>query len=119
MPTWLIIVLAVLALLAIGGFFARRRQLGRTEEVFHQRLDQANRDLAAAHAQDRGWEPATVEAAARRFYSEQAGSEPATLELWQVIDEPGTDADKAVFRADGRLITLGRQGGEWVFESLA
>jgi hypothetical protein len=36
----------------------------------------------------------------------------------QVIDQPGVDADEAVFRfegADGKehRITLGRAGGEW------
>ncbi len=122
MPTWLIIVLVVLvvlALLAVGGFFARRRQLARTTETFHRRLEQANRDLADAHAADRGWDPAVVETTARRVYAEQRGREPASLELWQVIDRPGTDEDKAVFRADdGTLLTLGRRGGEWVFESL-
>ena len=118
MPTWLIIVLAVLALLAIGGFFARRRQMQRTEGVFRERLERANRDLADAHAADKGWEPTVVEGAARRLYTEFRGSEPTELELWQVIDRPGTDDDKVVFQADGALLTLARRDGEWVFESL-
>ena len=41
MPTWLIIVLAVLAILAIGGFFARRMYLKRTEADFRAKLEQA------------------------------------------------------------------------------
>jgi hypothetical protein len=40
------------------------------------------------------------------------------MQLVQVIDRPGTDADQAVFRvetADGdeHRITLGRTGGVW------
>jgi hypothetical protein len=39
--------------------------------------------------------------------------------LIEVIDRPGTDADKAVFRVGGReLLTLGRREGEWVHDSL-
>ena len=40
----------------------------------------------------------------------------------QIIDRPGTDEDKAVFRvASGdreERLTLGREGGEWVLEQL-
>lgn len=118
MPTWLIIVLAVLLLLAVGGFFARRRQLARTEGSFRERLKKVNEDLAAAHAEDRGWDPSVVERVARQIYAEQRGSEPRVLELRQVIDKPGTDEDKIVFLADSDLLTLGRSGGEWVFETL-
>jgi hypothetical protein len=115
----LIIVLAVLALLALGGFFARRRQLRRTDPVFRQRLEKVNEELAAAHAADRGWDPQVVRDAARRLYADQRGRDPEHLEVWQVIDRPGTDEDKIVFHVDGgELITLGRRDGEWVFESL-
>jgi hypothetical protein len=117
-PTWLIIFIVVVLVLAIGGYFARKRQLERTESVFRERLERANLDLADAHAADKGWEPSVVEGAARRLFAEQRGSDPGELELWQVIDRPGTDDDKIVFRADGALLTLGRRDGEWVFESL-
>jgi hypothetical protein len=40
----------------------------------------------------------------------------------QIIDRPGTDEDKAVFRVEGtdrdERLTLGRMNGEWVFERL-
>jgi hypothetical protein len=43
--------------------------------------------------------------------------------LVQVLDRPGTDEDKAVFRfhtEDGEAqLTLGRSGGEWVSEEIA
>jgi hypothetical protein len=123
--TWLIIVLvvvAVLVLLAVGGAIARRRQLAETQGRFDANLHQVNRDLAAAHAEDRGWERSALEDAARRAYAgERDGADPGELELLQVVDRPGTDDDKAIFRAGpgGReRLTLGRRDGEWVLEAL-
>jgi hypothetical protein len=118
-PTWLIIVLVVLVLLAIGGAFARSRQLARSRPAFDKSLEHVNRDLAAAAAQDRGWDRATLEDAARRIYAQERGREPDDLVLVEVIDRPGTDADQAVFRVGGReRLTLGRREGEWVQHSL-
>ena len=127
MPTWLAILIgvfvALVILLALGGIYARRRQLEATQPRFRAHLEQVNRDLAAAHAEDRGWARDGLEAAAREAYAAQRGAEPADLTLVQIIDRPGTDEDKAVFRIprDGRdeHLTLGRQNGEWVFETLA
>ena len=121
MPTWLLIVLIVLALLAIGGAIASRRRLASTTDRFEANLQQVNRDLAAARAQDRGWERSALEQAARDAYaSERGGAAPSDLELVQVLDRPGTDEDKAVFRVDGgnARLTLGRRDGEWVLEAL-
>jgi hypothetical protein len=123
--TWEIVVLvlvAVLVLLAAGGAFARRRQLAGSQGRFDASLLQVNRDLAAAHAEDKGWERSHLEDAARQAYAaERGGADPGALELMQVIDRPGTDDDHAVFRAgpDGReRLTLGRRDGQWVLEAL-
>jgi hypothetical protein len=126
MPTWLAIVIgvfvALVIILAVGGIYARRRQLAATQDRFDTNLAQVNRDLAAAHAEDRGWARDGLEAAARGAYAAQRGAEPADLTLVQIVDRPGTDEDKAVFRvaADGgdERLTLGRAGGDWVFEGL-
>jgi Tfp pilus assembly protein PilX len=118
-PTWLIIVLVVLALLAVGGILARMRQLRRSRPAFERSLEQVNRDLAAAAAQDRGWDRATLEDAARRIYATERGGEPPELLLVEIRDRPGTDEDQAVFRCGGERLTLGRRDGEWVHESLA
>jgi hypothetical protein len=121
MPTWLIVVLAVLLLLAVGGWLGRRRQLERTSGRFDANLLQVNRDLAAAHAEDRGWDRATLDEAARAAYAEQRpGQDPGELVLMQVIDRPGVDEDKAVYRVgpEDETLTLGRREGGWVFESL-
>ncbi len=121
--TWLLIILIVLALLVVGGYVARQRQLARTEDRFHRNLAKVNEDLATAHAEDRGWEPESLEAAARQAWQDQRpGVEPREMVLVQILDRPGTDDDKASFRvaAGGReqLLTLGRRDGAWVFERL-
>jgi hypothetical protein len=127
MPTWLVIVLgvfvALVILLALGGAYARRRQLEASRGRFDTQLARVNRELAEAHAADRGWAREGLEAAARAAYAaERDGAEPGDLTLVQIVDRPGTDEDKAVFRVASRgreeRLTLGRQGGEWVFEQL-
>ena len=118
MPTWLIIVIVVIALLAIGGIIARTQQLKRSRPAFERSLEQVNSDLAAAAAQDRGWDRATLEAAARRIYADERGGEPPELVLVEVVDRPGTEEDRAVFRCGGEHLTLGRRDGEWDHETL-
>ena len=119
MPTWLIIVLVVLLVLIVGGMVAASRYRKATQGRFEEHLAQVNRDLAAAHAQDRGWERGALETSARQAYAAQRdGAEPADLELVQVIDKPGTDEDKAIFRCGDERLTLGRRDGDWVLEAL-
>ena len=123
MPTWLAIVLgvfvALVIILAVAGAFARRRQLERTQGRFDDSLAQVNRDLASAHAADRGWAREGLESAARAAYAARRdGAEPADLVLVQIIDRPGTDEDKAVFAIGDERLTLGRANGDWVFEDL-
>jgi len=114
------IVLLVVAVLAVGGILARRRQLAATEGRFDANLAQVNTDLAAAHAEDRGWEPSGLNAAARAAWAEaRPGTEPGELTLVQIGDMPGTDDDKAVFRSTaGARLTLGRRNGAWVLDRL-
>jgi hypothetical protein len=116
----IIAVIAVLALLALLGFIAQRRRLDANEAQFRQQVEQANADLAQAHAADNGWEPGRVEAAARRAFGERApGQEIKQIALVQVIDKPGIEEDEAVFHVEttahgAQTITLGRRGDEWV-----
>ena len=122
MPTWLIIVLAVLLVLVVGGMIARALRQRRGEAEFRARLERANHDLAEAAAADRSWDRSVLEGAARSIYAQERGAEPAELLLVEVIDRPGTDDDIAVFRADGagrhETLTLGRHDGEWRLESI-
>ncbi len=125
MPTWAIIVLAVFGaflVLALLGALAASLRNRRRRERFGSSLDQVDRSLANARASDRGWERGALEAAARRaFAAERPGVEIHELTLVQVVDRPGTEEDKAVFRVvagDVRVhLTLGRVQGEWVGEA--
>jgi hypothetical protein len=121
-PNWLIIILLVLLVLAVGGVIARAILQKRTHAEFERRLERANHDLAEAAAADRGWDRDVLMAAARRIYAKERGIEPSELLLVEVIDRPGTDEDLAVFHIEGEgrtdSLTLGREDGEWVHERL-
>jgi len=114
----LLVLGGILLLLIIGGYFAaERRQKASRKELLDQ-LHAADQELAQAHASDKGWERATLEAAARHALAERFGNPEVTeLHLVQVLDRPGVDADQAIFIAqtpDGEhRITLGRAGGVW------
>lgn len=122
--TIFLLVLAILVLLAAAGAIAQRRRMEASGERFAAHLGSADGDLAAAHAEDRGWEPRSLEDSARAALSEERpGVQISDLALVQVIDLPGVDEDRAVFRAhqaDGTelLLTMGRRDGDWVAERL-
>jgi type II secretory pathway pseudopilin PulG len=114
-----VVVVAVLLLLALGGAAAQRRRMRAGDQEFRARVRQANADLAAAHAQDRGWEPGRLEAAARRAFTDRhPGVEIESIDLVQVVDRPGTDEDEAVLvvvaGGERHEVRLGRRGDEWI-----
>jgi hypothetical protein len=109
-----IVILAVL--LFVGGLYASGRRRDKLADSLLARIEAADAALADARAQDKGWERATIEAAARAAVAPQEVQE---LHLVQVVDKPGTDADQAVFRVLGvdgteHTVTLGRRDGAWV-----
>jgi len=118
----LLVLVVLVVVLAAGGAIAQRRRLERNRGAFEAQLEQVNRDLAAARAEDRGWERETLESAARDAYARERGA-AGELTLVRIVDRPGTDEDKAIFRCRGdggeEELTLGRQDGDWVLESLA
>jgi predicted cobalt transporter CbtA len=110
------VLLVLLVVFFIGGYIATNRRREAMDAELRARIEAADAALAAARAQDRGWERETIEAAARAAV---APSEVRNLHLVQVIDKPGTDADQAVFRVVGtdgseQTVTLGRHDGAWV-----
>jgi type II secretory pathway pseudopilin PulG len=119
-----LVVLGVLLLLAILGaaMASRRNALGAV--AFEQSLAAVDRELAAAVAADHGWERGALEASARDAFAERRpDTRIAELQLVQIVDEPGTDQDLAVFlvtAADGAesRLTLGRRDGAWYAASL-
>ena len=112
----IIVVLAVVVVFGGGGYFAVRRRQAMLDQRLHAQVEAADAALADARAQDRGWDRANIEAAARAAV---APREIRDLHLVQVVDKPGTDADQAVLRvvaADGTesTLTLGRREGAWI-----
>ena len=118
MPTWLIIVLAVFVVLAVGGAIAARRRLAATQDRFELDLQRVNRDLAAAHAEDRGWERATLEASARQATPPSAAASPPTSSSCRSSTAPGPTTTTPIFRIGHERLTLGRRDGQWVLERL-
>ena len=121
--TVIVVAVAVLLLLARLGALANARLRSARREEFQASLEEVNHALAAAHAEDKGWEPSALEAFARRaFETERPGATIRQQSLVQVIDRPGTDEDKAVFHfltdQGEAYLTMGRSGGEWVSEGL-
>ncbi|MDO8188657.1 hypothetical protein Q5424_17165 [Conexibacter sp. JD483] len=121
MDTVLIVILALLGLFlvvaALGAVVATRRNRAGAAS-FSESLTAVDRQLAAATATDHGWERTTLDAAARAAFAEhRPGTELEQLELIQIVDEPGTDSDLAVFRATAAgastQMTLGRRSGSW------
>jgi type II secretory pathway pseudopilin PulG len=122
-PTWLEIVLAVvvalIVLLFVLGSLGNARRRRSLDAGFQAQLEEANAALAAARAEDRGWERSNLEAAARSAHGRaHPGADIRELHLVQVVDRPGTESDQARFRvvdAHGEHeILLGRRGDEWV-----
>ena len=115
----LIVLAVVIVLLVAGGYTAATRRAKSSEGALQRELERAERELARAHASDKGWDPAILASAAQTAAADRFGD--ATVGnplLLQVVDRPGTDADQAVFlikTADGdeHRITLGRAGGTW------
>jgi hypothetical protein len=109
-----------IVLLFIGGYYANSRRNQVLSKRLHAEIEAADAALAAARAQDRGWEREIIETAARdAFTARRGGGDIRELHLVEVVDHPGTDADQAVFRVlatDGtdETIVLGRREGSWV-----
>jgi hypothetical protein len=119
MAAWeivLLVVVGVLVLLFLGGLVGNARVRAREHDSLTDRIAEADRGLAAARAEDRGWDRALLEQAAREAL-ESRGLRVTGLELIRVVDRPGTDADRALFRAttaEGfQEIELARTGDAW------
>ena len=121
MDTWEIVVLVVvgvMVVLFVGGYIANARIRRERGDTLAQRIAEADHHLAAARAEDRGWDPALLEAAARAAFSaRQPALTIESLDLVQVVDRPGTDEDRALMRvthaAGAEEIELQRTGDRW------
>ncbi|HEY1539440.1 MAG TPA: hypothetical protein VGF63_08590 [Solirubrobacteraceae bacterium] len=119
-PVEILLIAIALVVLALGagGYAATGRRTRSRDGQLREQLAKAELELAHAHAADKGWERATLEAAARAAAEQRFGATQIdSLTLLRVIDKPGTDADQAVFRIETpegeHTVTLGRTGGVW------
>jgi len=119
----LIVLAALVLLLLIGGYVATRRRSEALAGSLLRDVAAANEALAAARAQDRGWDRDAIDAAARAAYTRRHpdGGPITAMHLIQVVDRPGTDQDEAILHvvdASGEHeIQLGRSDGEWMAKS--
>ncbi|HVW18996.1 MAG TPA: hypothetical protein VHB30_12190 [Solirubrobacteraceae bacterium] len=101
MAAWeiiLIVVVAVVALLFLGGYLGNARARTARARRLDEHIAKADRALATARAGDRGWDRDVLESTVRETLAvRRPGQAIERLELIQVIDLPGTDSDSAVF----------------------
>lgn len=119
----LLIVVGAFALVALVGALLTTRRNRANAQRFSESITATDRALAAAVAADHGWRRDTLDAAARsELAAKRPGVEIVALELIQIVDEPGTDADLAVYRvvtaAGAVRLTLGRRDGAWYAKAL-
>ena len=112
-----IVVVVLFLLLIVGGLVASSRRARAETGDLHAALQEADQALAQARAEDRGWERAALEAAAREAFAARSLAEVRELLLVQVVDRPGTEEDQALFRvvtdAGSEEILLVRSGDVW------
>jgi hypothetical protein len=112
-----IVIAALLVLLIVGGLLANARKTRAEDPELRATLREADRALALARAEDRGWDRGSLEAAAREAFAARSPIEPRELQLLKVVDRPGTEDDQCVFRvitdAGSEEILLVRSGGAW------
>ena len=118
MPTWLLVVLIVLVVLAVGGIVASGRRQRADDPALRTELEAANEALALARATDKGWERSVLDEACRAAFADRSAAEIRELQLVQVVDKPGTEDDQAVFRVvtdhGSEHLHLDRHGDSWV-----
>lgn len=121
MAAWEIVVLVVvlvLLVLFLGGLAGNARVRSARDRSLTRQIAEADAALAGARAEDRGWDPALLEAAARAAFAQRRpGAAIDELHLVRVIDRPGTDEDSALMRVvsgpDVVEIELRRTGDRW------
>jgi hypothetical protein len=112
-----IVIVVLFVLLILGGIVANGRRTRDESTDLRATLLEADQALAQARAQDRGWERAALEAAAREAFAVRSPVDVRELQLVKVIDRPGTENDQALFRVVTEVgseeILLARRGDGW------
>ena len=116
----LIVIAVVFVLLFLGGVLVERRRLNRPG--FEADVASADRALESARAEDRGWDRALLDAAARdALQAERPGFNWDSLDLVLVDDRPGVEEDRAHLVATGsdgnaRVVLCRDADGRWACE---
>src|SRR3954465_14955370 len=118
-----IVLLALLFVLFVGGRIAARRRAEANAGRLQDRIAAADRALEAARAADRGWDPILLEEAARTaLQRERPDFRYDNLPLVLVDDRPGTEEDRAEMAAVGDQgvvrVAVTRRGGTWVADNV-
>jgi hypothetical protein len=114
----------ILVLFFIGGLVAVSVRSKREAGSYGAHVRAADQALQQARASDRGWDKDLMEGIAKSALSEsRPDMSYKGLHLVLVEDRPGMDEDRAHFVAVGQdgddvMVILGRQGGNWVAESV-
>ena len=114
----------ILVLFFIGGLVAVSVRSKREAGSYEAHVRAADQALQQARASDRGWDKELMEGIAKSALSEsRPDMSYKDLHLVLVEDRPGMDEDRAHFVAVGEdgedaMVILGRQGGNWVAESV-
>lgn len=121
-----VIVIAVVAVLFVGGILASNHRDRALDHRFAGDVASADQALTAARASDRGWDRAALETAARlALETERPGIAFSRVDLVLVDDRPGVLADRAHYRAlpegggDAVTVVLARGETGWDHESVA
>jgi hypothetical protein len=120
----LLILGGVLVLFFIGGLIAVSVRSQREAPVYADHVREADQALELARAGDRGWDRDVMEGVVRSALAAQRPDfSYGDLHLVLVEDRPGQDEDRAHFVCVGdggeARVVLGRQGGDWVAESVS
>lgn len=116
----LVAIVAVVGVLALTGYVAARRRDESQRVAVDARIRAANSALAVARAEDEGWDPEALRAAAVAAARALGVAHPSAvdLSLVSVDDLPGVEHDRATFTVAGGArtheIVLGRgTDGGW------
>ena len=126
--TVVLIIIGVVILLGVvffvGGLVISTRR--RHDPAFAEKVSEADAMLERARAQDKGWDRALMEAAARAgLLAERPDFDYDNLHLVLVDDRPGVEEDRAHLVAMGKdgsdqtRVILTRTGeGDWITERI-
>jgi hypothetical protein len=118
----LIVVGALILVCLVGGYAYSRRRLN--DPGLKARIRAADQALEQARANDRGWDRALLDEAARRSLAEERpGLESGELHLVLVEDRPGVEEDRAHMLAVGdggqaQVVLTRNPAGEWILDRI-